>query len=392
MQASYYTFCSIGRPKIVIPIEEIEFLRQLRFSWTRIAEILGISRSTLYRRLEDVGISQSITFSSISDIELDAVVNRIKQTHPNDGERMLIGHLTRLNVVVPRSRVRASIHRVDAIGTSQRRSITIRRRIYHSECPNFVWHIDSHHKLIKWRFVTHGSIDGCSHLVTYLHCADNNRASTVFAFFIKAVDEFGFPQKVRTGLGGENTEVWRYMIEQHSSNAAVITGASTHNQRIERMWRDVHRCVTVLFADTFRMLEAEGKLNSLNEVDLFCLHYVYKPRINSTLQSFVESWNNHSMSSEGSLTPTQLYIQGFIETNQTPVQPNAHFVGNSQQLSVRDHVQVPRICFEPCAVLLLLLSAIDPLQPSNQFGHDIYLRIVEIVGDHLHSECSACIS
>ena len=98
MQASYYTFCSIGRPKIVIPIEEIEFLRQLRFSWTRIAEILGISRSTLYRQLEDEGISQSITFSSISDIELDAVVNRIKQTHPNDGERMLIGHLTRLNV------------------------------------------------------------------------------------------------------------------------------------------------------------------------------------------------------------------------------------------------------------------------------------------------------
>ena len=213
-----------------------EFLRQLRFSWTRIAEILGISRSTLYRRLEDEGISQSITFSSISDIELDAVVNRIKQIHPNDGECMLIGHLTRLNVIVPRSRVRASIHRVDAIVTSQRRSITTRRRIYHSECPNFVWHIDSHHKLIKWRFVTHGSIDGCSHLVTYLHYADNYRASTVFAFFTKAVDEFGLPQKICTDLGGENTEVWRYMIEQHSSNATVITGASTHNQRIERMW------------------------------------------------------------------------------------------------------------------------------------------------------------
>ena len=257
--------------------------------------------------------------------------------------------------------------------------------------PNFVWHIDSHHKLIKWRFVTHGSIDGCSHLIPYLHCTDNNRASTVFAYFTKAVDEFGLPQKVRTDLGGENTEVWRYMIEQHSSNAAVITGASTHNQRIERLWRDVHRCVTVLFADTFRMLEDEGKLDSLNEVDLFCLHYVYKPRINSTLRSFVESWNNHSMSSEGNLTPTQLYIQGFIETNQSPVQPNAGNL-NSQQMSARDHVQVPRICFRPCALLLLLLSVIDPLQPSSQFGRDIYLRTIEVVGGHLYSECSACIS
>ena len=57
------------------------------------------------------------------------------------------------------------------------------------------------------------------------------------------------------------------MIEQHSSNAAVITGASTHNQIIKRMWRDEHRCVSVLFADTFRMFEHEGKLYSLKEID-----------------------------------------------------------------------------------------------------------------------------
>ena len=50
----------------------------------------------------------------------------------------------------------------------------------------------------------------------------------------------------------------------HSNNSAVITGASTPNQRIERMWQDVHRCVSVMFADTFRMLKGEGKLNSLN--------------------------------------------------------------------------------------------------------------------------------
>ena len=142
---------------------------------------------------------------------------------------------------------------------------------------------------------------------------------------------------------------------------SCITGVSTYNQRIEHMWQDVHRCVTVLFADTFRMLEAEGKLNSLNEVDIFCLHYVYKPRINSTLQSFVESWNNHSMSSEGSLTPTQLYIQGFIETNQTPVQPNAHFVRNylseimcRYQEYVLNHVQF--CCYFSLRLILCSLA------------------------------------
>ena len=118
-------------------------------------------------------------------------------------------------------------------------------------------------------------------------------------------------------------------------------------------------------------------------------------RINSVLQSFVESWNNHSMSSEGSRTPVQMCLQGFIETNQLPVQPtSAHIQGNSQQLAVSagDHVQVPRIRFKPCTFLLLLRSVIDPSQPSKQFGCDIYLRTIEIVGDHLQSECSVCIS
>ena len=33
----------------------------------------------------------------------------IKQSHPNDGERLMIGHLHRLGITVQRSRLRASI-------------------------------------------------------------------------------------------------------------------------------------------------------------------------------------------------------------------------------------------------------------------------------------------
>ena len=41
--------------------------------------------------------------------------------------------------------------------------------------------------------------------------------------------------------------------------------------------------VCVLFTDTFRALEADGHLDCLNEVDLYCLHFVFLPRINSAL-------------------------------------------------------------------------------------------------------------
>ena len=118
-----------------------------------------------------------------------------------------------------------------------RRSVAIRRRVYHVDGPNNVWHMDGHHKLIRWKFVTHGAIDGYSRTIIYLRCSDNNRASTVLSEFISAVHVHGLPECIRTdqGGGGGNIGVWRYMAEQHGTTAAVITGSLAHNERIERL-------------------------------------------------------------------------------------------------------------------------------------------------------------
>lgn len=165
-----------GRPAIDVDIADVEYLRNFRFTWSKIADILGISRSTLYRRLDEEGISHHTTYTNITDAELDQKVIAVKNLHPNDGERMMIGHLSRCGIIVQRSRLRASIHRVDPVNTAIRRSITVRRRVYHVDGPNCLWHVDGNHKLIKWRFVVHGGIDGFSRTVVYLHCSNNNHA------------------------------------------------------------------------------------------------------------------------------------------------------------------------------------------------------------------------
>jgi len=67
----------------------------------------------------------------------------------------------------------------------------------------------------------------------------DNLASTIMSNFSDAVSKYGVPDQDGTDLGGENVEVWRYMVEQHSSSLAVLTGALTHNERIECLWRDV---------------------------------------------------------------------------------------------------------------------------------------------------------
>ena len=82
-------------------------------------------------------------------------------------------------IIIPRAKLRASIHRVNPVNTALRRSVTMRRRVYNVQGPNALWHIDGNHKLIKWRFNIFGGIDGYSHAVVYLKCCDNNRAASM---------------------------------------------------------------------------------------------------------------------------------------------------------------------------------------------------------------------
>lgn len=190
---------------------------------------------------------------------------------------------------------------------------------------------------------------------------------------------------MRTDLGGENVDIWRYMVEEHESESAVITGSSTHNERIERMWRDVYRCVSVLFCDTFRELEDEGDLDVLNEVDMYCLHRVYLGRINQALRSFEVSWNNHPLSTEHNNTPNQLFVAGILQQHDRSVPSQRSSRQNLPPF--RDHVHVPRSSFVPCSVLERDLNQVDHLRRSDDFGKDIYLEIVQMVGQHLTHGC-----
>ena len=59
-------------------------------------------------------------------------------------------------------------------------------------------------------------------------------------------------------------------------------------------------------------MEAQGILQPDNQTDLFCLHYVFIPRINAGLEVFRQAWNHHPLSTEGNHSPIQLYTQGSL--------------------------------------------------------------------------------
>lgn len=203
-------------------------------------------------------------YADITDGKLDTIILRIKEVHANDEETMMVGHLHREGIRIQTWRLTASIHRVDPINTAIQRSVTVRRRVYGVAGPNALWHMDGNHKLIQWRFVIHGATDGYSRRITFLKCSSNNTAATVLTHFQSAVERQGLPSRIRTDLGGENTDVWHYMVAQRETTEGVLVGSSVHNQRIERLWRDVFRCVLSLFYGLFKVMESDNNLDSLN--------------------------------------------------------------------------------------------------------------------------------
>ena len=382
-----------GRPRLNVSKEDILELRRLNYSWAKIACMLGVSRQTLYRRLNEYGIDTD-TYTNISESELDELLKQIKSEHPNFGEVMLQGHLLHMDIKVPRAMLRSAIHRIDHANTVCRRSDVIRRGVYSSPHPNAVWHIDGNHKMICWRLVIHAGVDGFSRVVVYIKCANNNCAPTVMDAFLEGVSEFGTPAYIRSDHGGENYEVWRHMLSTYNDPSRVLTGRSTHNERIERLWRDVTRCVSSSFIDIFNTLEAEQMLDPANEVDIFFLHFVFLPRVNKALADFRGSWNCHPLSTEGNMSPLQLFVEGLSASGHCaeapqPSKSDLRVASPSSEETELEAVQVPSNQFIPCSQLLTeLQSSVNPLSHCTDFGKGFYHRVVQLAGEHL--PCSSC--
>lgn len=242
---------SCGAPEYVITKEVLEGYLDDGFKIKEIASLLSVSESTVYRRMGRHGLSQ-LQFTEITDDDLDKVVEELTREYPSCGEGLLKELLVDRGVKVQRMRLRDSIHRVDHEGVENRKRGRLRRRTYNVQGPNALWHIDTNHKLVRWHLVVIGGIDGFSRLPVMLLCTDNNKAETILKCFLGAVDEFGLPSRIRTDKGMQNVAIANYMISKRGANrGSAIVGKSTHNQRIERLWRDVFEGVLGLYYRLF---------------------------------------------------------------------------------------------------------------------------------------------
>lgn len=298
------------------------------------------------------------------------------RSSPSAGEVLLMGHLRAMNVHVRRWRLRQSIQRV--AGAEACRHQAIFRRTYSVPGPNSLWHVDRNHKMIRWRLVVHGGIDSFSRLVTYLQCSNNIRSDTVGHCFLRATEEYGIPSRVRSDYGGVNVGIWRFMKDVCGPNrGSYIAGRSVHNTRIERLWRDVYT-VSSTYINVFEDMEAQNILNSDNETDLFCLHYVFIPRINASLQTFRLAWNHHPLSTAGNRSPLQLYTGGSIGSDLFDENVDLENYGLDPEAPLPEEDEEESVVVPDTSILLspasvrVLQATVNPLQPCNDHGIQLY--------------------
>ncbi len=90
-----------------------------------------------------------VTFSDLTDQQLDQIVMEVHRQFPQSGYRQMLAVLKSQGILVQERKLRESLQRCDPLGSALRWFASIHRRSYNVSSPLALWHIDGNHKLIR---------------------------------------------------------------------------------------------------------------------------------------------------------------------------------------------------------------------------------------------------
>ena len=142
-----------GRPRVCLSREQLESLIEANFTVPQIAHMLGVSVSTIRRRMNMYNLAIRATYANISNEDLDQQVLLVSSQFPACGSKQMAGHLLSRGLRVQQTRIREALRRVDPHGVVMRQLTVMRRRHYSVPAPLSLYHVDGNHKLIRLSYI-----------------------------------------------------------------------------------------------------------------------------------------------------------------------------------------------------------------------------------------------
>ena len=163
---------------------------------------------------------------------------------------------------------------IDPEVAGRRKAHRLKRRVYVSQGPNFVWHIDGYDKLKPFGFPIHGAIDSFNRKILWLNiCPSNNDPYFISYFYVNCISSLKcVPRRIRGDRGSKNVVVagtHRYLRGENqdsmSGHSSFLFGSSANSQRIELWWSILRRQNSAWWINFFKYLQGEGLFDpSLN--------------------------------------------------------------------------------------------------------------------------------
>ena len=277
------------------------------FSYTEILAFFSmyhgieLSLRQLHRNLRCLGMFRRKNSDDINTIII-AVKREADTSSSGYGYRMIHQKLRQMGVTTNRETFRLILKAADPDGVMNRSRHRLRRRIYVSKGPNYVWHIDGYDKLKPYGFALHGCIDGYSLKILWLKVLSTNNDPKVIAdVFVKHISNVLItPQIIWSDRGSENVVIdalqryFRRNFEDSSSGEKSFRyGASTANQRIEAWWSIFRRSRSNRWINYFKDLVEEVTFDPSIPYYLEGVRFSFMGILQIELDETVNLWNNH---------------------------------------------------------------------------------------------------
>ena len=147
--------------------------------------------------------------------------------------------MVRYGISLSKKDVRKTLENIDSDGVKIRRNKVIRRIIYHTNGPGYIYHIDGNDKLKRWGFPIHGCIDGFSCKVMWLVVSTtNNDPLFVGNLYLECIKQYKIVPKL-LGMDAETENIYCQDFTGGVEN--FLNASSTRNQRREAFWSRLKR-------------------------------------------------------------------------------------------------------------------------------------------------------